>query len=44
VIKSRRMICVGDVAHVWDRVEVYKGFWWGNLKAGDHFEDQELDG
>jgi hypothetical protein len=32
VIKSRRMKCLGHVAHVWDRVEVYTGFWWGNLR------------
>jgi hypothetical protein len=43
-INLRRMICVGHVAHVWGRVEVYTGFWWGNVRAGDHFEDQELDG
>jgi hypothetical protein len=39
VIKSRRILYVGDVAHVWDRVELYTEFWWGNLRTGDHFED-----
>jgi len=22
----------------------YTGFWWGNLKKGDHFEDPGVDG
>jgi len=26
------------------RGEVYKGFCWGNLRAGDHLEDQGVDG
>jgi hypothetical protein len=43
-IKSSRMICVGRVAHIWGRVEVYTEFWWGNLRAEDHFEVQKLDG
>ena len=43
-IESRRMICVGEVAHVRDRVEVYTECWWGNLRSGNHFEDQELEG
>jgi hypothetical protein len=25
--------------YVWERGETYTGFWWGSLKAGDHFED-----
>jgi hypothetical protein len=29
---------------VWDRVEVNTDFWWGNLRAGDHFENRELVG
>jgi hypothetical protein len=26
------------------RGEVYTGFWWGNLRERDHFEDPSLDG
>jgi len=26
------------------RGEVYKGFWWGNLRETDHLEDQGVDG
>ena len=26
------------------RVEVYTGFWWGNLRERDHWEDPGLDG
>ena len=24
--------------------EVYTGFWWGNLKEGDHLKNPEADG
>jgi len=24
--------------------EVYKGFWWGNLRETDNLEDQSVDG
>jgi len=24
--------------------EVYRGFWWGNLRERDHLEDQGVDG
>jgi len=37
VIKSI-MRWAGHVAHI----EV--GFWWGNLKEGDHLEDPGIDG
>jgi hypothetical protein len=23
--------------------EVHTGFWWGNLREGDHLEDQDVD-
>jgi hypothetical protein len=26
------------------RGEVHTGFWWGDLREGDHFEDPGLDG
>jgi hypothetical protein len=26
------------------RVEVYTGFWWGNLRERDHWEDPGVDG
>jgi hypothetical protein len=26
------------------RVEVYTGFWWGNLKERDYLEDTDVDG
>jgi hypothetical protein len=29
--------------HVWKRAEVYTGFWWGNLRKGDHLEDLGID-
>ena len=24
--------------------KVHTGFWWGDLREGDHLEDQEVDG
>jgi hypothetical protein len=39
VIKSRRMRW-----HVWGRREVHTGFWWGNLREGDHLKDSGIDG
>jgi len=26
------------------RVEVCKGFWWGNLEERDHLEDPDING
>ena len=37
-IKSRRMRRVGHVARM-GRGDVYTGFWWGNLREGNHLED-----
>ena len=28
--------------HIWGRVEVYTGFWWGNLRERDHLEDADI--
>ena len=28
----------------WGRGEVVIGFWWGNLREGDHLEDPGVDG
>jgi hypothetical protein len=42
-IKSRRMSWEGYVARM-GRGEVYTGFWWGNLREGDHFENPGVDG
>ena len=43
MIESRIMRWAGHVA-VRGREEVYTGFWWGNLKGRDHFEDLGGDG
>jgi hypothetical protein len=37
------MRCAGHVA-VWGRVDVHTGFWWGDLREGDHLEDPGVDG
>jgi hypothetical protein len=29
--------------HEWGRVEVYTGFWWGNLRERDHWGDPGVD-
>jgi hypothetical protein len=29
---------------VWGREEVDKGFWWGDLMAGDYLEDLGVNG
>jgi hypothetical protein len=43
VIKSKRMRWAGHVAPI-RRVEVCTGFWWGNLREEDHWEDPGVDG
>jgi hypothetical protein len=32
------------VWHVWGTGELHTGFWWGNLREGDHLEDVGVDG
>jgi len=34
----------GTVASMGGGVELYTGFWWGNLREGDHWEDSSVDG
>ena len=43
VIKSRRMRWLEHVACV-GIIEVYAGFWWGNLTEKDHLEEPGLNG
>jgi hypothetical protein len=43
VIKSRRMRWAGHVARMGGG-EVHTGFWWGDLREGDHLEDPGVDG
>ena len=43
MIKSRRMRWAGHVARM-GRLEIYTGFWWGNLRERDHLEHPGLDG
>ena len=42
VIKSRNMRWAGHVARV-GKGEMYIGFWWGNVRERDHFEDPGVD-
>jgi len=39
-MKSRRMRWTGHEG----RLEVHTGFWWGNMRQGDHLEDLCVDG
>jgi hypothetical protein len=43
VIKSRRMRWAGHVA-LRGRGDVRTGFWWGDLREGDHLKDPGIDG
>jgi hypothetical protein len=42
-IKSRRMRWTGHVARMGKRA-VHTGFWWGDLREGDHLGDPGIDG
>jgi hypothetical protein len=45
VIKSSRMRWAGHVTCMGERRgEVYKGFWWGDLRERDHLEGPGLEG
>ena len=41
-MKSRRLRWVGHVARV-GIGQVHGGFWWENLKEGDHLKDRGVD-
>jgi hypothetical protein len=43
VITSRRMRWAGLVARM-GKKEVHTGFWWGDLREGDHLRDPGVDG
>jgi hypothetical protein len=34
---------MGEACSTMGRVEVYRGFWWGNLRKADHFEDPDVE-
>jgi hypothetical protein len=42
VFKSRRMMWAGHVARMGEGRDA-TGFWWGDLKEGDHLEDPGVD-
>jgi hypothetical protein len=43
VIKSRRMRWAGHVAWM-EKRKACTGFWWGNVREGDHLGDPGVDG
>ena len=42
VIKSRRLRWAGNVARM-GRGDMHTGFWYGNLREGDHLEEADVD-
>jgi hypothetical protein len=30
--------------HVWDRGDIRRGFWWGNVREREHLRDTSVDG
>jgi hypothetical protein len=40
---QKKKRCVGHVARVGERRDAY-GFWWGDLRERDHFQDLGVDG
>jgi hypothetical protein len=32
------------VEHIWGKREVHTGFWWGDVREGDHLGDPSVDG
>jgi hypothetical protein len=46
--ETRRNSCVMFIKtasySIWGRAEVHTGFWWGDLREGDHLEDPGVDG
>jgi hypothetical protein len=35
---------MGRACSKYGRAEVHTGFWWGNLREGDHLKDSSIDG
>jgi hypothetical protein len=33
---------MGRACSTWGRGELHTGFWWGNLREGDHLEDPDI--
>jgi hypothetical protein len=33
----------GGMYHIWGKREVHTGFWWGEVREGDHLKDPGVD-